>query len=510
MTTLTHEPVVLREYQTDTVREICLAAKAGARRITVALPTGAGKTEVFAELSRIARFPLVVTPLIELMRQARDRLQLRLGEAVDIEQGANFAEWVEGLRRRVIVGSRDSLLSGDRYMMSAYDRITLVVVDECHIGTTPAFERMLSHFEARGATIVGFSATPYKKKGKALRYWPRPITSYGMSDFIREGWLVGPTCHLSESKAFDLTLVDEVAHEWDQRQLASVLTGEHFAQEISSLVLQTHRQQPSVIYAGKLQQLRLLADVFQRYGCRVAVVHSKQNEVERKANMDAFRSGDASIIINVGVLSCGWDHPEVRNIYFAAPQRSLSRYEQRLGRGTRPLPGVLKPGMTRDERLAAIATSDKPTFHVYDITDSSRSHQILNALDVLDAKTRKSKARRERVASTLTGEGVNAMEAIAQQDAFDMAELEAKTAALMEKRKRLIVGVTFDHETRDLFAAPTGPKKRGWRMLYGKYEGIPLTDIPASYLSWVLNSTKKESPFKSAVRRELAARQKKK
>jgi hypothetical protein len=162
--------------------------------------------------------------------------------------------------------------------------------------------------------------------------------------------------------------------------------------------------------------------------------------------------------------------------------------------------------MTLDERLAAIAASDKPTFHVYDITDSSRNHQILNALDVLDAKTRKSKARRERVASAIGSEGVNAMDAIAAQDAHDLAELEAKTAAIIEKRKRLIVGVTFDHTTRDLFAAPTGPKKRGWRMLYGKYEGVPLTDIPADYLSWVLNSTKKESPFKSAVRRELVAR----
>jgi len=509
MNALTHEPVVLRDYQQDTVRQICLAAKGGARRITVALPTGAGKTEVFAELSRIARFPLVVAPLLELMRQARDRLQLRLGERCDIEQGENFAEWVEGLRSRVIVGSRDSLLSGDRYKMAAYERITLVVVDECHIGTTPAFEQMLAHFEARGATIVGFSATPFKKKGKALRYWPRPEISFGMLDFIREGWLVGPTCHLSESKAFDLTLVDEVAGEWNQSQLANVLTAEHFAQEISSLVLQTHRQQPSVIYAGKLKQLHLLTDVFERYGCRVATVHSKQNPLVRKANMDAFKAGDAKIIINVGVLSCGWDHPEVRNIYFASPQRSLSRYEQRLGRGTRPLPGVLHHDMTRDERLAAIASSDKPTFHVYDITDSSRSHQILNALDVLDAKTRKSKARRDRTASALGSDGVSAVDAIAAQDAHDLAELEAKTAELIEKRKRLIVGVTFDHTTRDLFAAPTGPKKRGWRMLYGKYQGIPLTDIPADYLSWVLNSTKKDSAFKSAVRRELVERQKK-
>jgi hypothetical protein len=165
--------------------------------------------------------------------------------------------------------------------------------------------------------------------------------------------------------------------------------------------------------------------------------------------------------------------------------------------------------MTRDERLAAIAASDKPTFHVYDITDASRSHQILNALDVLDHKTRQSKARRERLAAALSEGEVCATSAIAAQDAHDLAELQAKTADLIEKRKKLIVGVTFDHETRDLFSEPEdGKKRRGWRMLYGKYEGVPLTDIPADYLSWVINSTKRESPFKSAVRKELVRRKK--
>ena len=507
MQALSHEPVVLRDYQQATVRQICLAARGGARRITCALPTGAGKTEVFAELCRIGRYPLVIAPLLELLKQSTDRLQLRLGEQCDIEQGEHFAEWMDGLRSRVIVGSRDSLLSGNRYKMAAYDRITLVVVDECHIGTTPAFESLLTHFETRGATIVGFSATPFKKKGKALRYWPRPEVAYGMLDFINEGWLVGPTCHLSESRSFDLTMVDEVSHEWDKGQLAAVLTGEHFAQEISSLVLQTFAQKPSVVYCGSLRQLRLLADVFARYQLPVAVVHSKQNPVDRAANMEAFRSGEVKVILNVGVLSCGWDHPEVRNIYFASPQRSLSRYEQRLGRGTRPLAGVLHPDMTRDERLAAIAASDKPTFHVYDLTDASRSHQLLNALDVLDAKTRKSKARRERMAAALSEGEVCATSAIAAQDAHDLAELEAKTADLIEKRKKLIVGVTFDHETRDLFSKPDDAKKfRGWRMLYGKHEGALLQDIPADYLSWVVNSTKRESPFKSAVRKELVRR----
>lgn len=498
--------VRLRDYQRSSVSTVCGIARAGQKKIVVCQPVGSGKTEVMAELCRLAKYPLVIAPLVDLMRQARDRLVSRLGERVDIEQGGMRAESMDGLRRRVIVGSRDSLLSNGRYKAKAYDRVSLVLVDECHVGITPRLEEMLNHFEQQGATIVGFSATPYKGRGKALRYWPRPSVVYSLMDGIRDGYLVPPKCFLSEAKSLDMTLVEEVCGEWDKKQLAAVLTAEHFVQEVSSLVLQTHARKPSVVYACNVRQAKLLAEVFERYGTKVSIVHSKQNLVERKDNMDAFLTGQSQIIVNVGILGYGWDHPDLRNIYMAAPTRSLSRYEQRLGRGTRALPGVIDPDMSRDERLAAIAASGKPHFNIYDITDSSRSHQLLNALDVLDAKTRACAKRRERISSALSMSGTDAVDAIREADEFDLAEMEAKAAELREKRRALIVGVTFSHDTRDLFSEPEGKKGKGWRMLYGKYKGQRLDSLPEGYLQWVHDSTKKASPFKSAVQRELDRR----
>jgi len=502
--------VSLRDYQKAAVAAVCNAARKGQKRIVVCQPVGSGKTEVMAELSRIARYPMLMVPLIDLMRQGRDRFELRLGEKCDIEQGGNYAESIEGLRRRVIVASRDSLLSSGRYKATAYERVSLVLVDECHVGMTARMEEMLRWYEERGATIVGFSATPYKGKGKALRYWPRPQVVYSLLDGISDGYLVGPKCFLSESTSFDMTLIEEEEGEWNKQQLAAVLTAEHFAQEVKSLVLSTFKGQPSVVYASSQRQACLFRELFDRVGVQTSLVHCRQNPVERKANMDAFLAGDTKIILNVGILGYGWDHPQLRNIYMAAPTRSLSRYEQRLGRGTRPLPGTIHPDMTRDERLAAIAASDKPHFNIYDITDSSRNHQLLNALQVLDAKSRKSATRRQRMTESLSMDGTAAVEAIKEADAIDLAELEAKAKEVIERRKRLIVGVNFDHSTRDLFSEPESKKKRGWRMLYGKYKGVPLADIPNSYLTWVLESQKKETPFVSAVRREIKSRLEKK
>ena len=459
--------VELRDYQAGSRDAVIAHAKKGERRIVVCQPVGSGKTEVMASLCAVAKFPLVIAPLVDLMRQARDRLELRLGERCDIEQGGSYAESIEGLRRRVIVGSRDSLLSRERYKAKAYDRVSLVMVDECHVGITPRLEQMLNHFEQRGATIVGFSATPYKGKGKSLRWWPRPQVVYSLRQGIDDAWLVPPKCHLSSSTSIDMSAVDDISSEWsDQNTLASILTAEHFIQEVTSLVLQTYRRQPSVIYAKNRRQACLIQEVFARYGVTASLVHCRQNQVERKANMDAFLSGQTQIIVNVGILGYGWDHPDLRNIYMATPTRSLSRYEQRLGRGTRALKGTLTSGMTREERIAAIASSAKPFFSVYDLTDSSGRHQLLSALDVLDAKLRKSKDRRQKALElAASDEGVLATDAIRELDDIDAAAAEE----LRARRQKLIVGVTFEHSDRDLFDAPVAPKKeRGWRMRWGK------------------------------------------
>lgn len=498
----------LRENQRDAVDAVCSAARKGDRRIVVCQPVGSGKTEIIAELCRRAKRPLVVAPLLDLMRQARDRLEMRLGEKCDIEQGAMMAESIEGLRRRVIVGSRDSLLSRGRYKAKAYQDVSLVCIDECHVGITPRLEAMLEWFQERGATIVGFSATPYKGKGRPLRWWPRPQVVYSLRQGIDDGYLVSPHCFLSQSTTLDMSMVDEVAGDWDKKQLAAVLTAEHFVQEVSSLVLQTHAGQASVVYAACVRQAELLMEVFSRYGAPAAVVHSRQNPLVRKENMDAFRSGQAKIIVNVGILGYGWDHPELRNIYMAAPTRSLSRYEQRLGRGTRALPGVIEPEMTRDERLAAIKASNKPHFNVWDVTDSSRKHQLLSALDVLDATVLENKRRRELSKElAASGDGIAMEDAIRELDALEAEEREKERDALREKRKHLLVGVTFEHDSRDLFAAPVEQKKkRGWRMLWGKYKGELVENVPSGYLRFVMGSAKKTSAFTNAVSRELARR----
>lgn len=495
-----------RPYQQSGIDSVLAAARRGAGNAVVCSPVGSGKSVMISELCRIARRPVVISPSLPLLDQLHRNLCGWLGEQVDVEQGVRKAEYIIGLKKRVVVASKDSLLSRNRYKGRAFEGTSLVLVDECHIGMTPPMISILRHFEQNGAFVCGFSATPYKGKGRPLPYWNRPCFSYALLDAINDGWLVRPTVHLSEAKSIDLSLVEEVAHEWDKAQLEAVLTAEHAVQEIASLVLQTFRQKPSAVYCHSVLQASLVAEVLRRYGCKVSLVHSKQKPEERQANMDAFTSGESKIICNVNVLAYGWDFPELRNIYNAAPTQSLAVYEQRIGRGTRPLPKTVDNEMTLEQRLAALAASEKPTFHIYDITDSSRAIQLVNALDVLDAESRQNQERRRRMMAKME-EGVDVISEAAIQNEIDKERKLLEARELKEKRQKLIVGMTFGHEDRDPFSAPVESKKqRGWRMLWGPYKGQLIRDLPDGYLKAVHGKAKKESPLIKAIGSEIANR----
>lgn len=502
--------MILRPYQQAMVDAIIRAARGGQNLILAQSPTGTGKTEVFSALAKIAKFPLVIAPELAPMEQARERLELRLGERCDVEQGSRYVDPVAGAltggRPRVVVASKDSLLSRERYKVPALDRTTLVIVDECHIGTTPAFERVLRWYMDRGATVVGFSATPYKGRGKPLRFWPRPTFAFSLREALQEEWLAHPMVYLSEAKSYDLRAVEMVAGDWHQGQLEAVLVAEHAAQEVRALVMQTYKRRPSVVYAHSVTHAKLLHDVLTRTGASVAIVHSQQSDTVRQDNIKAFVSGEAHIIVNVGILGMGWDHPPLTNIYLAAPSRSLARLEQRIGRGTRLLPGVLQPGMTLEERRAARLASDKPTFNVYDITATVSHHQLASVFDILDHKCRTSKVRRERMVGSETAGGVDAMQEIAKADAEELLAQEKAAEELRAKRRQLVVGVTFDHRSHDIFADPTHERRRGWRMLWGPHKGTPIADLPTDYLQWVVRSQKKQTPFVGGVQREIARR----
>src|SRR5690348_13494903 len=172
--------IALRDYQEEAVSRL-LGPPENVNRSLAVLPTGSGKTIVFAAL--LDRFlqsgerALVLAHREELLTQARDKIAFAAPSLhVEIEQAASFASRThpesslfQNRERSVVVGSVQTL-RGKRLKQWDTDAFKIIIVDEAHHATAGAYVDILTHFGCfDGATrLVGVTATPGRTDGVGL------------------------------------------------------------------------------------------------------------------------------------------------------------------------------------------------------------------------------------------------------------------------------------------------------------------------------------------------------
>lgn len=158
-----------RDYQEFVIQENLRAMEEGCTSTLNGLFTGAGKTVIFTMLAdRIPGRTLILCPMRDLVWQAVDKVQVVTSRFPDIEMADYHAE--EDYPAKVIVASKQTLLSR-RQGEPRYKRFRdfqLVIVDEAHLMTSEPVVEMLRYFQADGAMVAGFSATPFRQDGRPL------------------------------------------------------------------------------------------------------------------------------------------------------------------------------------------------------------------------------------------------------------------------------------------------------------------------------------------------------
>jgi ATP-dependent helicase IRC3 len=181
--------IALRPYQEEAIDAINDAAEVGITRPLVALPTGTGKTVIFAHLigQRRGR-SLVLAHRDELIRQAVDKL---LMVNPDFNLGVVKAEDNE-VSAPVVVASVQTLSRPNRLEQLDCDFNT-VIVDEAHHAVADSYQRILEHVGSLapdGPLTTGFTATPERADKIGLgQVWEKIVYQKPLLDMIREGYL---------------------------------------------------------------------------------------------------------------------------------------------------------------------------------------------------------------------------------------------------------------------------------------------------------------------------------
>ncbi|KAH7916425.1 P-loop containing nucleoside triphosphate hydrolase protein [Hygrophoropsis aurantiaca] len=361
--TSSRAPIVLRPYQESCLEACNAALKAGATRIGVSLPTGAGKTTVFISLLSQIRPPvkypaasraLVIVNSVELARQAAAQAEALYPEwHVEIEQGVKHK--ASGTAD-VTVATYQTLLQPQRLAKFHPDTVKAVIIDEAHHAAAPSYRRILSHFSSAIKNpdrtfqppifqhlipIIGFSATFSRHDGLALgAVFERIVYHRDFLEMIKEQWL----CNVrftSVRANIDLrnVTVNSRTGDFNATSLAHIVN----TSVVNNLVVQAWldragERKSTLVFCVNLAHVRELTRTFQEFGVDARFLHSGTPAAERHALISSFKAGEYPVLVNCAILTEGADIPNIDCVVVARPTRSRNVFAQMIGRGMRQSP----------------------------------------------------------------------------------------------------------------------------------------------------------------------------
>ena len=430
------ERPALRPYQLASIAGVCARFESGDRSTLLVLPTGTGKTVVFAELARrtveAGNRVLVLAHRTELLEQASRKLA-DVGIRASLDQGASRGSQ----RAPVVVGSVQTL-RGARLERHAPDAFALVVVDEAHHAAAASYRAILDRFAS--AKVLGVTATPDRGDGRALgEVFSSVAYSYEMRAAIREKFLAPLRARRVTVASLDLRDVKSHHGDFDQASLAKVLSDEKALHGVVAPLVQLAGARRTLVFGVDVAHAHALAEVLNRHREASAIaLDGSASPAQRAATIALFRAGNFQYLVNCALFTEGFDEPSIECIAMARPTQSRALYTQMLGRGTR-----LSPDTGKTDCL------------VLDFVGNSR-HRLIGPADALAGVTLDDQARNELEAA------LDGKELLEDVLAAVEAEADNRTA-----RIKLIAVAHYRQKEIDVFLGahmppidPSSPKGR--------------------------------------------------
>ena len=347
----------LRPYQKACVDQTILHFKNSNEPAVIVLPTGAGKSIVIAELARIANGRVLVLAHVKELVEQNHAQYLMLSESAGI--------YSAGLNRKdsedkVIFGSIQSVANAES---GFFKNFSLLIIDECHRVSFDGDTQYL-HVISRlkelnsGLCILGLTATPYRlglgwiydyhvekkilrSKTKSDRFFKKCLFELSLKYMIKNNFLTSPVKIDSPVACYDFSSL----------KLKSS-SGTFVLNEIESILKDQKRVTPSIIQnIVDMSQDRQGVMIFTSTDTHAveilkllpkfisALVVGDTDSIDRDEIIQLFKEKKLKYLVNVSVLTTGFDAPHVDVIAILRPTESVSLYQQIVGRGLRLSPG---------------------------------------------------------------------------------------------------------------------------------------------------------------------------
>lgn len=327
---ITTKKIDPRPYQQKAAVAIHREWDAGNKKTLVVMPTGTGKTIVFASIvnDQVAKgeHVLILAHREELLQQASDKLKMVTGLETALEKAQSSALDSD---KMVVVASVQTLSKQNRLMKYPRDYFGTIIIDEAHHTAAKTYKGILEHFI--DAKVLGVTATPDRSDMKSLSdIFDSLAFEYKLPDAIREGYL----CKINTKTIpveVDISKVHINAGDFSAQDLGNVL--DLYLDTIADAIVRECQNRKTVIFTPLVRISKRLCNILNKRSFKTAEVNGAS--ADREDVLKGFDNGEYKALTNAMLLTEGWDCPTVDCIICLRPTKSRSLYAQIVGRGTR-------------------------------------------------------------------------------------------------------------------------------------------------------------------------------
>ena len=301
------------------------------------LPTGCGKTIVFAKIAEKQVFDgkrvLILAHRGELLEQASDKIYRSCHLLCATEKAEKTCL---DKPNRVVVGSVQSMANLKRLSKFDTNYFDTIIIDEAHHAVSKSYQKILQHFP--NAKILGVTATPdraedanQKKENYALRgVFESCAYEYSLHQAINDGYLCSIKTETIPLK-IDLSRVHISAGDFKENEIADVL--EPYLEQIADKIIEKCEDRKTVVFLPLIRTAQTFRDILNQRGFPAEEINGES--VNRGEILEKFEAGKYKVLCNSMLLTEGWDCPSVNCVVILRPTKVRALYSQMVGRGTR-------------------------------------------------------------------------------------------------------------------------------------------------------------------------------
>lgn len=340
----------LRDYQKTAVDRAVAFFKKKREPAVVVLPTGAGKSLVIAELARIARGRVLVLAHVKELVEQNHQKYTSYGLVAGIFSASlGKKDWSQ----KAIFGSVQSIA---RAPDEFFEDFSLLVIDECHRvaddGATQ-YQEVIRKLQAKspGLCILGLTATPYRMglgwifehgsdgevKTDQPRFFKQCVYELPLSYMIKNKFLTTPVKVDIPVTSYDFSELSEKGRLYTASEVEEILKNQ---KRLTPLIIKniidiTERfdRKGVMIFSASIRHAEEIMTYLPEGDARLVIGDTEMTE--RDSIVSDFKHKKFKYLVNVSVLTTGFDAPHVDVIAILRPTESNSLYQQIVGRGLR-------------------------------------------------------------------------------------------------------------------------------------------------------------------------------